>query len=123
MGKNGAVEVVALWQFTNSANNKTLLVRWSAAPGITGAPAVGNSVVSTTASAQSLTIVQANNATNSQTAWAGNIITPYGTQVAVANTYSLDTTVDAYINLTTQLANAADTVTLAHAYAKVWPAN
>jgi hypothetical protein len=41
----------------------------------------------------------------------------------VANTYSLDTTVDAYINITTQLASATDTVTLVHAYAVVMQAN
>jgi len=123
LGKNGHVEIKALWSFTNSANTKTLWVRMSSTAGVTGQPS-GFAQVTTTATAQTLSVFRNMNATNSQRAYGGGQTTaPFGSGAGADTTATSDTTQDTYINLDGTLALGTETITLVHAYAVVFPAN
>ena len=122
IGKNGAVQIVTLWTYTNSSNNKTIIFRYANTSGTTTGALLGNNlVVTTTAAAQLLNIIHANNATNAQLSWnqAGN--TPFNTGGVAAVALSVDTTQDSYININGILALGTETLTLQHAYAVVFP--
>jgi opacity protein-like surface antigen len=123
IGRNGAVEVTALWYYTNSANNKVLISRFSSTPGNTGSLINGALTVTTSAGAQTLTILHANNATNAQNSQSLNISAPFGFTTNPPTTSAIDTTADTYINLTGTVAAAGETLTLQHAYAVVLQAN
>ena len=123
MGRNGHIEVKCLWTYSNSANVKTTSVQFSQTSGSGGSFIAGNLAVTTTASAQTLTIIRNNNATNSQTAFAPNPSTPFGSTASASLTAAIDTTADSFVNINGQLAVSTDTLTLVHAYAVVFPAN
>src|SRR5215469_5579749 len=110
MGRNGHIEIKILWSYTNSANNKILAIR------------VGTTVT-TTATAQTLTIIRSNNATNAQTIYSFPPTTPFGSSTLATTTTALDTTADYYLNINGQLALSTETLTLLHAYAVVYPSN
>jgi hypothetical protein len=121
MGANGAAEIKCLWSYTNNANNKTITHRLSTTAGITGNSVGSALAVTTTATAQTLVIIRNNNATNSQVIFSPTPTTPFGSGGAAFFTLPFDTTADTYINVTGTLANAADTLTLVHAYLVVFP--
>jgi hypothetical protein len=123
IGKNGAVEITALWYYTNSANNKVMTQRFSSTPGNTGSLINGAFTGTTSAGAQTLGILHANNATNAQNSQSLNISAPFGFTTNPPTTSTIDTTADTYINLTGTVAAAGETLTLQHAYATVKQAN
>jgi hypothetical protein len=121
MGRNGAVEIKAVWTHTNNANAKTLIIRMTPTSGvIVGGITGGNPAPTTSASSQTYTIIRNNNATNLQTAHVGSGITPFGSAGSAPIVINNDTTVDNYINLNGLLANVADTITLIHVYAVIY---
>jgi len=120
IGKNGAVEVKALWSYTNSSNAKTVETRLSPTPDTGGSFAGGNLQVTTTATAQTLAIIRNNNATNSQIMWPANPAAPFGSATAANLTAAIDTTVDAYVCLNATLAVGTETITLQRATAVVF---
>ena len=120
MGRNGHIEVKALWSYTNNTDAKTVLFRLGTASGIGGAALNVAPTLTSSATAQLMVVLRANNATNSQYAFPGSPAVPFGSTGAMAPT-SVDMTQDAYINLTGQLAVSTDTLTLVHAYAVVYP--
>ena len=123
VGKNGVIEVKALWSYPNSSNTKTLTTRWTTASGsVTGGLFQPASSATTTTEAQTLAIIRNNNATNAQVAFNQPALTPFGVGVPAFATMALDTTVDTYININGTLASAAETLILVHAYAVVFPA-
>jgi hypothetical protein len=122
IGKNGAVQVTALWTYPNSANNKALVTRFSATAGVTGST-VETFNATTTATAQTLVIMHANNATNAQAFYVSPVANPYGTNTTALNTTTVDTTADSFVNITGTVAGAGETLTLQHAYAVVTQAN
>jgi hypothetical protein len=122
MGKNGVVEVVALWSYTNSANVKSLFHRLGVSPGIGGTTVVGTIGSTATATAQSMVIVRNNNAANAQVAWTASL-NPFSSSTTANTTAAVDTSQDTYINITGQLAVGTETITLVHAYAVIRQAN
>jgi len=123
MGKNGAVEIKALWSYTNSANVKTLQPRFTSTAGATsGGVLWPNAAQTTTASFQMLLILHNNNATNSQTAFANAGGSPFASTASAIATSSIDTTADSFINLNGVLALSTETLTLQRATATVFPA-
>ena len=106
MGANGFIEIDVMWTCPNSANNKTLRVKF-------GATTVLSDVQSTTTFDRHSVRVQNRNATNSQVANANISSTggfgPTGTALI---TPAIDTTASVSITITGQLASAAETLTL-----------
>jgi len=124
MGKNGHVEVKCLWSYTNSANNKILAIRVGTTAGAIVGPVAGSATtVTTTATAQTLTIIRSNNATNAQTIYSFPPTTPFGSSILANTATALDVTADFYLNINGQLALSTETLTLVHAYAVVYPSN
>jgi hypothetical protein len=121
IGPNGAVQITALWSYTNSANNKTMVIRFGSTAGAVGSFTSNNLVVTTTATAQTLVILHANNATNAQSYFQQQPITPFsGSATAAFLTSAIDTTADTFINIDGIVAAAGETLTLQHAYAVVF---
>lgn len=116
MGPNGTAEITAVYSYTNSANNKTIINRISATSGQTsGVTQLGASVATTTAAAQAKWIIRNNNATNSQLTHSSTPVAPYSAVASAPIASSIDTTNDWYSNLNGILANAGETLTLLHA--------
>jgi hypothetical protein len=122
IGRNGAVQVIALWAYTNSANNKTMIARFSSSAGVTGG-IVASVTATTSATAQTSIILHANNATNVQNFYPPAWTAPYGTANSAFNNTGFDTTADTYFNITGTVPTASETLTLQHAYAVVTQAN
>jgi len=123
IGKNGLVEVRCLWANTNSANNKTLSIRLSQTSGaVSGQPGF-QTVLTTTATAQSLLAIGNSGATNAQLGFANGqlLLTPYGATTAGTVTGTVDTTADAWININGVVAAAGETLTLQHAALVIFP--
>src|SRR5215469_6452777 len=121
MGKNGAVEIRLLWSYSNSSNNKILAIRVGTTAGaITGPVAGSATTVTTTATAQTLTIIRNNNATNSQTIFSALPTTPFASSSLANTATALDATADFYLNINGQLALSTETLTLQRATATVF---
>jgi hypothetical protein len=121
IGANGVVEVIALWSYPNSANNKTLIVRFGASGATSGGAAGPALIVTTTQTAQTRTIIRNNNAANSQVCFSVTPSTPYGVANQPVATIGANTAADVYVNLNGTLAVGTETLTLVHAYAVVYP--
>lgn len=118
LGKNGAIFATCLWSYPNSANSKSLIVRWSATQGGTSGILLGNATAATTTViATTAHILRNNNATNAQLAYPASNTVPFGTGTIAANTASVDTTADAWLNINGTLASAAETLTVQHCFA------
>jgi len=122
MGSNGVIQVWLLWTYTNSANAKTLNVRFNQTPGVTASGFVSAVNATTTATSQTLTIIRNANAANAQVGYGGASVTPFGGVTNVPMVGAVNTALDAYVNINATLANASDSVTLQHAYAVVFRA-
>lgn len=111
MGKNGRVRTSSLWSMTNNANNKIFRTRFGSAANLAGV-AMGAMTLSNflTVLDADRNIVNRNNekrqVSRAITSITGNTS---GTALSVA---TVDTTKDAYIVFSAQLANAADTASL-----------
>ena len=121
MGPNGAIYLACLWTYTNSSNAKTLTVRFTSTSGAVSGGVLGSAIsVTTTATTQSLHIIRNNNATNSQTAYAGSGTGPFGSAAAALTSLSVDTTQDAFIDVNGTLANTGETITAQHCVATIY---
>lgn len=107
MGKNGAVGITTLWSYTNSANGKTVRVRFGGPSGV----AYQTLVATTTATLQTQTIIINNNSTGAQKAFTG-LTLPYATSTSALTTSSVDTTAATTIYISGQLASSGETITL-----------
>jgi hypothetical protein len=105
MGPNGQLRVTTQWSYTNSANNKTLRVRFGGTS--------GTSYLAQTSTATASAVFQnrmANRgAANSQ---VGNSNTAFGASAAAIVTSAVDTDAAVNLVLAAQLANAGENVTL-----------
>lgn len=113
MGPNDFVEVYTTWAYTNSANTKTLRVRFG---GASGTQYLGTTQ-STSATTSDYRRIMNAGATNSQ---VGNYSTsgnPYSASSGAIVTSSVDTTVATTIVISGQLANSGETMTLSNYYA------
>lgn len=101
LGKNGLLRITTTWSITNSANDKTIAIRF-------GGTAISSSVVTTASTYQEQRVIQNRNATNSQVFQFGGAAftgSPIGTMAK-------DTTAAQNIDIVGQLANVAETITL-----------
>ena len=114
LGANGMLEISSLWSVTNSANTKTLRVRFS---GISGT--IFQSFTATTiGSINALVAVSNRNATNSQVSSA-TIVTSYGTTSAAVITGAVDTTAATTVVLTCLKASAGETCALERYFVRI----
>ena len=122
IGRNGLVEVRTLWSYTNSANNKTFNVRFNPTAGSIAGGAIGPSAtVTTTATAQGVSLFGNNNATNQQAYFNVPNTTPYGVSAQGVAIAGIDTTADAYVNINGSITAAGETLTLQHAAVVIFP--
>jgi hypothetical protein len=112
IGPNGQVEIICGWSYPNSANAKTLQVKF-------GGTAYSYLVLATSAGFRSFTcLANRNNAASQVGISAAN---GFGTSSAAPVTSSVNTNGDVTILLTAQLANTGETITLEHYIVKVTP--
>lgn len=104
MGANGRIEIHTMWSTTNSANNKTLRVKF-------GGTTFQTITMTTNASIQVPMVIANRNATNSQVA-SPNSSTGSGATTNAVQTSAIDTTAAVTILLTGQLANTGEAITL-----------
>ncbi|QDV34903.1 hypothetical protein [Tautonia plasticadhaerens] len=106
LGTNGQLAITSGWSHTNSANTKTLRVRYDGA----GGTAFSSFALTTAATSRVYTTIQNRNATNSQGGVGGGVT--FGTSSSTAVTASVDTTAATTLALTGQLSNTGETITL-----------
>ena len=104
LGSSGAVRISCLFSYTNSANNKTLRVKF-------GGTTYFSQVVTTTG-LQSLTVGVSNRTSATQVGWFPLNPNPYNAQAGSAVTSSVDTSAAVTILITGQKATAGETLTL-----------
>jgi hypothetical protein len=106
MGLNGSLRIWTLWTMTNSANNKTIRVRFSGANGAQYMVVTNT----TTATYHAVTLLGNRGAANSQVGQMSNGLIASSSGAVV--TSAVDTTVDTTIVITGQKASAGETITL-----------
>lgn len=99
IGPTGRCIITTLWSYTNSANNKTLKVRF-------GGTNYMNIVVGATAAYQNINIIR-NITASSQKAMPSGAA-PFGASGGAIPTSSVDTTADITVLFTVQLANSGE---------------
>lgn len=107
MGANGRLRVSTFWSHTNSANNKTLRVRYSGASGTIFSTFTNT----TTAAMRAQCEIVNRNATNSQVG-GFNGTGGFGSGAASLLTSSVDTTAATTVVITGQKASSGETLTL-----------
>lgn len=108
LGPNGRVIVTAFFSMTNSANTKTLRMRWG---GISGS-VMTSSGLTTSATWRTEGEVANRNATNSQVTGPNNAASVYNQTPTAITTASIDTTASVDIVITGTLTNTGETITL-----------
>lgn len=111
MGAGGTIRVTLLLSMTNNANTKTVFVRLNPTSGAVTGGGMATSAFTSTASAQLLTIIRNNGATNAQST-IQTMQTPFSSGTNLVTGLAIDTTQPAWVNIGIWPANAADTITL-----------
>jgi hypothetical protein len=114
IGPNGQVAVEVLWSYTNSANNKTLTVRF-------GGQSIQTYVVTTTANSRSSHRVSNRNNAASQTAFNAFTTGGFGTSATALLALTVNTAQAVDIVFEAQLSNTGETITLESYQVVVWP--
>lgn len=105
MGENGAIEVIPLWDYTNSANSKTMKAKF-------GGSLTYGIATTATASCQMLYIVRNANSVSAQVAQAASGSSGTGAVTGSLLTGTINTSAATTVTLTAQCANAGETITL-----------
>lgn len=108
MGANGFVRITTLWTYTNSANNKTIRVRF----GGTSGTIYLSIVATTTAQLHNQTLVHNRNAQNSQVGASNGLASGFGTASSSLTTSAVDTSAATDIVLQAVMASLGETITL-----------
>lgn len=107
LSANGGLRITHQWFYTNSANNKDMIIRVSTTSGDTGGGTIYYTDTQTTkASTRNQTIVQNANSFTSQRGWISN--GAFGDSSGSAVTSNINTANTFYINFNVQNANAGD---------------
>jgi hypothetical protein len=117
MGANGMLRIWYAWNYTNSANDKTLRVRFSGAAGTQ----FHAYVATTSASDSAVVTIQNRNATNSQTGGPSTTAFGMGGGTTSMTTASVDTTAETTIVITGQKETGTETLTLERYIVEVLP--
>lgn len=107
MGANGDMRFTALFSYTNSANNKTIRVRFG--NGLSGTLFISSVLTTTAASRISGTI---SNRNNSASQIGGLVNGAIGGSSTANITAAIDTTASQTLTFSGQLANTGETITL-----------
>lgn len=107
LGANGILRIESLWEYTNSANNKTLKVQF-------GGTNFQNVVPTTTNSFRAIVTVKNVNATNVQVGASSSMAIDggMGTEGAATTAGAVDTTANQNVDFKATLANSGETITL-----------
>lgn len=108
MGPNGRVRITTQWSFTNSANNKTLRVRFGGPSGTVYA----SNIQTTTASVRDQREIANRGVANSQVGGASNTNTSFAQTSGAVVTSSVNTAAATTVVLSGQLASSGETITL-----------
>lgn len=108
LGPNGALDILALWTFTNSANVKTLRVRLG---GLLGT-AFLETTQTATAAAQTTTRIFNRGSVASQVGFVASVVSGGGNSTGAIVTSAIDTSAAVSLVITGQLANAGESITL-----------
>ena len=110
MGTQGSLRITALFSYTNSANTKTMRIRFG-----TGGAAVAHITVAQTATATCTMVRQIINTTaTTQISQPVSSLLMGSTSASVYPSSSIDTTVDQFVHITGTLANGAESIQLAY---------
>ena len=104
MGPNGQIEIIPLWSFTNSANTKTMRVKF-------GGTAFYTQTTTTTAVTQALIRITNRNSASSQVGAPG-VNAGVGNFTAAVITSAENTASPVTLTITGQLTNTGETITL-----------
>lgn len=104
LGVNGSLRITTLWSYTNSANNKTIQVKF-------GGTAFFSAINTTTASYNDQTIIR-NRSVSTQVAHLANAGNRLGSSGSAPTTGAIDTAVAQTVTITGTLASAGETITL-----------
>lgn len=110
MGANGMLRITHRWSYTNSANAKLFAVRFNGSAVVGGTSFFATSQT-TTATGRYQTVIENNNATNSQSGPAANF-SGFGQSASAAITSARDTTQNQYLVFDATLADVTETITL-----------
>lgn len=106
MGANGRLRITTTWTTTNSANSKTLKVKF-------GGTSYGTMVITASAATMDMRTVGNRNATNSQVGSSSGTIGGFGNSSATAPiTSAIDTTASTTVAITGQKASSGELLTL-----------
>lgn len=111
MGANGYLRITTQWTTTNSANNKTVKVRFGASGAGTGGTALGDRTWTTFATYTHTQVIRNRNATNSQLGQDPSL-SGVGLTATAHSTAAIDTTAATEIAITGTKANSGETLTL-----------
>lgn len=114
LGPNGIIEGTALFAMTNSANNKTVRVRFG--NGLSGTAFVTN-VLTTSAATRVWFTIHNSNANNIQIGGLAN--GGFGGTASANVAGAIDTTAEQTLTISGQLASAGETITLASYIARL----
>jgi hypothetical protein len=108
IGPNGTVEIVTLWSYTNSANNKT----WRIRLGGIGGTQVALITRTTTATDGDLRVIRNRNSASSQVFYRNTLGFGIGVGSATPSTGTVNTANAQDLVFTAELANSGETITL-----------
>lgn len=108
MSANGILEVLTSWQYTNSANSKTITIRFSGA----GGTSFFSRTETTTASHQVNLLIRNANSTSSQVGMNSGATGSFGTSSGAIITSSVNTGSDTTISISGNLALSSETISL-----------
>lgn len=108
------IEMFHTWSYTNSANSKTIRTKHCAVGGGITGDTYYSYASTTTATLQAFTAIRCNNSLSSQKGWGIGTTGPsgYGTISSTLRAFTRGLTSASDINLTAQLANTGETITL-----------
>lgn len=102
---NSIIEIISMWSYPNSANNKTLRIKL-------GSSSFFLRTETTTVVHQAYTCVRMANSTSSQVSMYEQVVGGFGTSTSAPFSASIDTSSDQNIVFQAQLTNTGETITL-----------
>lgn len=113
LGANGTIRVTANFSYVNSADTKTVILRWNATSGATSGGQITSTAQTTTVAEEMHWVIRAANATNAQATYVGGGGTsPFGTTTTAAVATTVDTTADSFLNINVTQTAAGDNMKL-----------
>jgi hypothetical protein len=119
VGFAGTIRTTYVFTYTNSANTKTLKMRFSNTKDDMTGFTLWSLLPTTTSLAQCSSMIHNANALNAQQTVNFGSASPFGTAVGSPVSSTVDTTADSYIMMTGQLAVGSENITLSYIIVEV----